>query len=351
MKVAVMHGKRDVRIEDRPMPIPGDNQLVVKIDYCGICGSDVDTFHHGWSHGNTHPMVLGHEKVGTVYSVGKNVTEYKVGDKLLCGPPSYCEDGCPSCKCGRPNICLTSWPRTAGLGGPDGGYAEYMLVEDPKHTLLVKIPEGTDLKDAVLFDIFGVSFHGVRISNFRIGDNVVVSGAGPIGLAAISILKAAGANKIIALNTTTSKFPLIRQYGADYCINVRETKDLAAEIKAICGNDVGADVTYECAGTNESLENCVYHCTKPGGQVMLIGGIKDPMTLVIENFIIHEVDLKTSFVYTPEEIKMYLDMVNSGKLYLGPMVTKIVSIDDCVKEGLDLKDRTGQIKILIDPSL
>ena len=266
MKAVALYGKQDVRIVDRPMPTAGPNQLVVKINYVGICGTDVEFYQSGAVPPFVQlPMVLGHENVGTVVEVGEGVTDYKVGDVILCGPPSHCAEDCPSCRQGKTNICINGFPRTAGIGGPDGGYAPYMLVRDVKHTMLVKVPEGVDLKDAVLFDVICVSLHGVRNSAFKFGDNVVVSGTGPIGLAAIQCLKAAGANKIIALGTTSSKEPILREYGADYFINSKECEDLAGEIQKILGSPVGADVVYECAGNMTSLANCVYPCVKPGG--------------------------------------------------------------------------------------
>jgi len=348
MKAAVFYGKEEVRIEERPMPEPGPNQLMVKIDYCGICGTDVETYKTG---GPISPViVLGHENVGTVTAVGEGVTEYTVGDRLLCGPPSQCPEMCSSCRRGESNICIHGFPRTAGIGGPDGGYAEYMLVRDVEHTLLIKVPRNVEPKQAVLFDVICVSFHGIRKSRFKLGDNVVVSGTGPIGLAAMTLLKAAGANKIIALGTTTSKFPLLKEYGADYCINPTEVDNLDEMVREIFGSDVGADVVYECAGNNASLENCVYKCVKPGGQVMLIGTIGAPMTLVPAAYSIHEIDIDTAFVYTPDEVRMYLEMLDAGKISFGNMVTDIIPLDEVVEKGLARKDRKGQIKILIDPT-
>ena len=229
MKAVALYGKQDVRIVDRPMPTAGPNQLVVKINYVGICGTDVEFYQSGAVPPFVQlPMVLGHENVGTVVEVGEGVTDYKVGDVILCGPPSHCAEDCPSCRQGKTNICINGFPRTAGIGGPDGGYAPYMLVRDVKHTMLVKVPEGVDLKDAVLFDVICVSLHGVRNSAFKFGDNVVVSGTGPIGLAAIQCLKAAGANKIIVLGTNSSKEPILREYGADYFINSKECEEREA---------------------------------------------------------------------------------------------------------------------------
>ncbi|MCI8538996.1 MAG: alcohol dehydrogenase catalytic domain-containing protein [Oscillospiraceae bacterium] len=353
MKVAAYYGPGDVRIEDRPVPTPGPNQLVVKIDYVGVCGTDVEFFKGGCPPFVKLPMVLGHENVGTVTAVGEGVTDYQVGDRILCGPPSHCAEDCPSCKRGETNICIYGFPRTAGIGGPDGGYAEYMLVRDVKHTMLVKIPEGVDPKDAVLFDVICVSLHGIRKSNFKLGDNVVVSGTGAIGLAAIQFLKAGGANKIIALGTSPSKYPLLKEYGADYCLNPKELGDhLGEEICKLLGSPVGADVVYECAGNQNSLMNCVFQCVKPGGQVMVIGTIQEPLTNIVPGqFSIHEPDLNFSFVYTPEEVQMYLEMLAAGKIKFPGMVTDIIALDDCVEKALDRKDRSGMIKILIDPTL
>ena len=353
MKAIEFYGTHDARLVEKEKPTAGPGQLVVKIDYGGSCGTDVEFFQSGAVPPFVQlPMVLGHENVGTVVEVGEGVTDFKVGDKILCGPPSHCAEDCPSCRQGKTNICINGFPRTAGIGGPDGGYAEYMLVRDVKHTMLVKVPEGVDLKDAVLFDVICVSLHGVRNSSFKFGDNVVVSGTGPIGLAAIQCLKAAGANKIIALGTTSSKEPIIKAYGADYFINSRECENLAAEVQKILGNEVGADVVYECAGNMTSLANCVYQCVKPGGQVSIIGTIQEPMSaLVPGQFSIHEPNFQFSFTYTQEDVQIYLDMVASGKMSFPGMVTDIVSLDHAIDMGLDRKDRKGQLKILIDPSL
>ena len=353
MKALALYGPGDLRLEERPVPHPGPNQLVVKIDCVGICGTDVEFYAGHYPPFIQLPMVLGHENVGTVSAVGEGVTDYQVGDRILCGPPSHCAEDCPSCRRGETNICINGFPRTAGIGGPDGGYAEYYLVRDVAHTMLIKIPNEVDPKDAVLFDVICVALHGIRKSRFKIGDNVVISGTGPIGLSAIQFLKAAGANKVIALGTSPSKYPILKEYGADYCLNPKELGDkLGEEIRKICGNPVGADVVFECAGNMNSLSNCVYHCVKPGGQVVVIGTIQEPMTaLVPGSFSIHEPEMLFTFVYTEEEVQMYLEMLAAGKIRFPGMVTDIIPLTDCVEKALDRKDRTGMLKILIDPSL
>jgi (R,R)-butanediol dehydrogenase/meso-butanediol dehydrogenase/diacetyl reductase len=296
-------------------------------------------------------MVLGHENVGTVAAVGEGVTDFVVGDRLLCGPPTACEEMCPSCKEGKTNICINGFPNTAGIGGPDGGYAEYYLVRDVKHTMLIKVPDAVDPKDAVLFDVICVSLHGVRKSGFKIGDTVVVSGTGPIGLSAIQFLKAGGAKTVIALGTTSSKEPMLKAYGADYFINSKECPDVAGEVKKILGRPVGADIVFECAGNPTSLATCI-SCVKPGGKVEVVGTIQDPLSnLVPGNFSITEPTLDFSFVYTPDEVEIYLDMLAAGKVSFPGMVTGIVSLDECVEKYIGNPDKRGQLKVLIDPSL
>ena len=352
MKAAAFYGKSDLRIEERPIPVAGPGQMVVKIDVVGICGTDVEFYKSGITPPFTKkPIVLGHENCGTVYQVGEGVTKFKVGDRVLCGPPAHCPEDCEPCRHGRTNICINGFPRTAGLGQYDGGYAEYMLVHDVEHTMIVPVPENVASEDAVLFDVICVSLHAVRSSWFKFGDNVVVSGTGAIGLSAIQILKAAGANKIIALGTNSAKEGLILSYGADYFINSKTCGDLAGEIRRILKKDVGADVVFECAGNNVSLHNCIYSCVKPGGQVSIVGTIQSPMeTIVPGQIACAEPNLQFSFTYTQEDVQIYLDMLEAGKLSFPNMVTGINSLDECIEKVFE-SDRKGQIKELINPAL
>ena len=215
--------------------------------------------------------------------------------------------------------------------------------------MILKVDDNVDLKDAVLFDVICVALHGIRMSRFKIGDNVVVSGMGPVGLSAVQFLKAAGANKVIALGTNDEKEAISKEYGADVYINTKTCENLAEAIREICGTGVGADVVFECAGNAVSFHNCIYDCVKPGGQIMGVGTIQHPLDVIPGQISIFEIDIQFSFVYTAEEVQMYLSMLAQGKVKFPGMVTSIVSLDECDEKGLGLKDRTGQLKILIQP--
>jgi threonine dehydrogenase-like Zn-dependent dehydrogenase len=226
-----------------------------------------------------------------------------------------------------------------------------MLIGDANHTMLIRVPEGIEATQAVLYDPICVALHGVRRSSFRVGDDVVVSGAGPVALGAIQFLKAGGARKLVVLGTNSAKFPLLQRYGADVCINAKESTDLAAEIREALGRPDGADVTFECAGNTSSLNNAVFAAPKNGSQIVLLGTIPTPMGLVQAQFGPRELDLIGSFVYTRDEIQIFLDMVASGKVAFPDLVGDVIGLDDLISRGLCRPDRSGVLKILVDPSL
>jgi 2-desacetyl-2-hydroxyethyl bacteriochlorophyllide A dehydrogenase len=353
MKVLALYGTGDMRLEERGIPHAGTNQLVVKINYVGVCGTDVEFYAGHIPPFIQLPMIPGHENTGTVVEIGEGVKDFRVGDRIICGPPSTCEELCPSCKKGNTNICLNSFPqRTAGFGNLDGGFGEYLLINDVKHTTLIKIPDGVDFKDAVLFDVICVALHALRVSRFKAGDDVVVSGPGSVGLAMIQFLKAGGANKIIALGVYDENEQIVRQYGGDYFINTAKCNDIPSEIKKILGSNVCVDVVFECAGNPASYLNCI-SCIRPGGQMVCVGTISEPVTLIPSHFSPAELDFQYSFVYRGEEIKMYMDMLASKKINFPGMVTGVFSMEEVVEKyiGLPAVERKCHLKALIDPSL
>ncbi len=348
MKTAVLYGKEDIRIEDRPIPEVGPGQMLVKISYVGICGTDIEFYKLGATP-TPLPKILGHENSGVVCKIGEGVTGFEVGDRVLCGPPAHCAEDCPSCKTGRTNICINGFPRTAGIGVPDGGYAEYLLIQDVAHTMIIHVPDDVKMEDAVLFDVICVALHGIRMSRFKIGDAVVVSGMGPVGLSAVQFLKAAGAHPIIALDVADTKKEAAFTYGADYFINSATQEDVGGAIRDILGRPVGADVVYECSGHPSSVKTCAMEACRPGGQVMLIGTVQEPITFNLGDPQIFEIDFQSSFVYLQEEVEIYLGMLAAGKISFPGMITDIMPLDECNDRGLGRKDRSTQLKMLIKP--
>ena len=340
-----------MRLEERPVPEAGANQMLVKIEYAGICGTDVEFFHGHLPPFLRFPILPGHENVGIVTELGEGVTGFEVGDRVICGPPSFCRELCSSCKEGKPNICLNAFPgRTAGFGTLDGGYSEYLLINDVVHTSIVKIPDNVDMADAVLFDVICVAVHAICGSRFKVGDNVVVSGAGSIGLSLIQFLKAGGAKKIVVLDVRDDVEQIVKQYGGDHLVNTTNNEDITGTVKELLGSDIGADVVFESAGAPESFVNCI-SCVRPAGQLVCVGTILTPVSFVPAAYHPTEPDIHYSFVYTEADIKTYMDMLAAGKVSFPGMVTGIFGIEDVVKEFFGAEDRKGHIKALINPNL
>ena len=343
MKVAVYAGVKQIRFEDRPIPEAGPGQAVIKIKYNGICGTDMHLYFQG------DPVVkpgivLGHENVGTIYELGKNVAGFKVGDRVVAGPPGPCGE-CYFCLHGHPNICARGFPMTNGLG-VDGGEAEYMLVRDAR-SMLFKIPENVSFEDAVLMDTIATSYRGIVVSKFQLGYNVVVSGAGPIGLAAIQLLRLGGANHITVLQKSEFRARLARQMGADLVLNPDEP-GIAEKITRLY-EGVGADLVIEAAGQPKSFELCL-NLVRPGGQVLNLGVTAQPATVIQGLMVLHEVEIKNSLAYGGEEVRKVLSYMENGRLNIAGLFSGSIPLLDIVEKGFNrLAADRSLIKLAVAP--
>jgi threonine dehydrogenase-like Zn-dependent dehydrogenase len=346
MKVAVYEGVRAIRLQERPKPKPAPGEVIVKIKYCGICGTDVHAYLY---EGLLQPgLVLGHENVGTIAEVGEGVEGWEIGERVVVGPPGLCGE-CYYCKHGYPTLCETGFSRTNGLApGHDGGYAEYMKVREPK-TMLHRIPDEVSFEDAVLMDTIAVGLHGILLSKFKPGDNVVVVGAGSIGLGTIQWLKLGGTRHITVIQPSPQKRELALKFGADVALNPLEEGDaLAGKIKTLYGG-IGADVVFECAGTPQALKTAL-EVVRGAGQVLLLGVSGEETPLVEALLVQREIELKASLAYGEAEIRLCLDFLAQRRFNTEGMVSDIISLDDIVEKGFErLVSTKGLIKVVVAP--
>lgn len=346
MKAVKYHGPGNVEMIDIAKPVAGPGQVVVKIAYCGICGTDIHAYKmagiFNWE------LVLGHEPVGIVDEVGAGIDYLKVGDRVAVGPPGDCGQ-CYSCNTGHPNTCANAFPNTLGIGpNTQGAYAEYILSHYPQNELF-KIPDGVAFEDAVLFDVLGVGLHGVRYSRLKVGDNVVVSGAGSIGLAIMQFAKLAGAANLIVFDPLESKRKVALEAGADYAFDASNPEDVA-KARAILAHAGGAQVCFECAGHPGSVQTCL-DFVMSGGQVMLIGNDGRPFELVTAALGHRQLDLQLSFTYTKEEVYMLFDMIKSGKLDTRHYTTLKAPLSDAISKLEDLASGKLEVcRVLLMPN-
>ncbi len=345
MKAAVYEGPHVIRLQERPTPKAGVGEAIVKIKYCGICGTDVHAYRDGIP-GIPAGIVLGHENVGTVAELGAGVGGWKVGERVIAGPPGPCGK-CSYCRHGRSTICIHGFEETNGLSR-DGGMAEYMRVKDPDN-ILHRIPDEVSFEDAALFDIVCVALRGIRDSRFRIGDNVVVAGAGAIGLSAIQLLKIGGANHITVLQPSVKKREMALRFGADAVFNpLDEGVGLTEKVKAIYGG-IGADVVFECAGTSEAFQ-ALLPLAKGGGQALILGVNGEPAPIVEGLLVLQELEMKFTLAYSADEIDIFLSMLVNHRFDATGMVSDVIPLDDIVEKGFQRLETTkGLVKLLVAP--
>lgn len=329
MKAIKYHGPGNVELVEIPVPKVGPGQVLVKVKYCGICGTDV----HAYSMPGVFDweLVLGHESVGVVREVGEGVTGFCEGDRVAVGPPGDC-GVCYACNTGHPNICPNAFPNTLGIGpNTQGAYGEYVLSHFPQNELF-RIPDGMEFEQAVLFDVLGVGFHAIRRSDMKVGDDVIVSGCGSIGLSVIQTAKLAGACRLIAVEPNPIRRELALKAGADYAVDPSNPKEIEM-IKQLLSHTGGAHVCFEAAGHPASTQLCSDLCMV-NGQVIIVGSDNRPFPLVSAALGPRQLDFKLSFTYTKEEIHTLFELIKFGRIDTSVYTIQKAPLDNA-KEKLE----------------
>lgn len=352
MKAALWYGRKDVRVEEIEEPEVKKGMVKVKVKWCGICGSDLHEYlggpifipvgnPHPLS-GNTAPVVLGHEFSGDVVEVGDGVSKFKQGDRVIVEPIVACGK-CPACLEGKYNLCESLGFH--GLCGTGGGFAEYTTFpEEYVH----KIPDTMSYEDAALVEPITVALHSIRIANFNIGDTALVLGAGPIGLATIQCLKAAGASFIAVFQRKSIRQEYAKKFGADVVLDPNEV-DVAAEIKKMT-KGVGVDAAFETTGAsvgfNTGIESIKYEGT------MVITSIWEDNTSFNPNSIVFTEKKIIGTIAYRHEFPAAISILNSGRIKTDGYITKKIRLDDIVKKGFETltgPEKKKQVKILVTP--
>ena len=261
MKAAILYGIGDIRTEFTEIPAINDNEALVKVKYVGICGSDLPrAMISGLSGNASYPIILGHEFSGEIASIGKNVNNFKIGDRVVVAPLIPCGE-CNYCKEGAYGLC--EHYKIIGTR-TNGAMAEYVKV--PKQHL-IKIPENLDFETAAGIEPATIAYHGIAKTKIKPGDNVAILGCGPIGQFAIQWAKIFGANRIFAFDVFNDKLELAKQLGATDIINSKEV-DPIQKIYEL--TESGVDVVAETAGNKFTQEQAL-QIVKKHGHVVFIG--------------------------------------------------------------------------------
>lgn len=327
MKTAVMTGIMEVSIEERPIPVPADNEVLVKVEYVGICGSDLHYYESGRI-GNfivEPPFVLGHEAGGTVVEVGSKVTHLQIGDRVAMEPGKTCGH-CRHCKEGRYNLCedviFFATPPV------DGVFQEYVAHEAG---LCFKLPQQVSTMEGALIEPLAVGMHAAMQGNAHVGQTAVITGAGCIGLCTLLALRAMGVSKIIVVDVMQKRLDKALELGADEVINGKETDTVEQILRLTDGK--GADLGIETAGSQITASQLIHAAAKGATMVFVGYSASGEMTLPIGMALDKELTFKTVFRYR-NIYPMAIEAVAAGRIPIKEIVTDYFELDD-VKHALD----------------
>ncbi len=327
MKVAIMTKARKMEWTEKKIPVPKKGEVLIKLEYVGICGSDLHFYEQGRL-GNwvpDGPLVLGHEPGGVVVEIGEDVTSLKVGDRVALEPGVPCGT-CSMCKKGLYNLC----PDMSFMAIPnerDGVFSEYCA--HPAN-MCFKLPDNVDTMEGALIEPLAVGFHAAEVADAKIGQSAVVLGAGCIGLVTIMVLKARGVTEIYAVDMIDKRLAKAKEIGATRVFNAKE-ENIEEFVKTLPGG--GVDLVFETAGAEFTTRQTA-KLIKNGGRVVLVGMCANPEVMIdIGSLSAKEGDLKTIFRYRnlyPTAIKA----VSEGIIPLKSIVSHVVDFKDVI-EGVE----------------
>jgi (R,R)-butanediol dehydrogenase / meso-butanediol dehydrogenase / diacetyl reductase len=344
MKAALFENLNELKIIEKDKPEIQADEVLVRIEYCGICGSDV----HAYAKGELIPLgtVMGHECSGIIELVGKNVKGFSSNERVVIKPIPQCGD-CYWCRIGEMELCPKAWENCIGVSPAfDGGFAEYLKVRHPQ-AMLFKLPETVSLEEAALTEPLAVALHSVRVSKFKLGDKVVVMGAGPIGLGVIRFLKLGSAGKIIAMEVSQKRSELAYQLGADVVLNPEmEGEGLTNKIKELT-DGTGADIVFEAAGVPFTFKNAMQF-TRSGGQIVVVGFQLKEVSLNPGLLVLKHVNILCSFGYNDAEYKMVIEFLSRRLIKSDLFISDIIPLDAIQEKGFKrLLNSPEAIKIIV----
>lgn len=342
MKAAQFYGGKDIRVETVPDPIPENEQVLVKVDAAGICGSDLHGYHHQPDKPQT-PRIGGHELTGHIIDIGKDVSDYKSGDRVAVEPISPCNN-CPECYNGYYNIC-------ANLRHAGGGFAEFMV---SRTSNIYSLPDSVSVEGGALAEVYAVAVHAVNRAMVSPGDRVAIIGSGPVGLTIAQVADTAGASSIILLGKPDSPLSIANEAVGAVPINVDNTCPVEAVME--WSNGRGADIVFEAVGGNANTLEQATEIAAKRGRVCMVGGHRSPLTFSERFARSRELTVIWSFCYGRHggrtEFQIAIDLLAAGKLDPNPLVTHRFNLTEinqafAVAAG---RDEYGSVKVLVYPN-
>jgi L-iditol 2-dehydrogenase len=320
-------------------PRPGPDDLLVRVEACGVCGTDRHLFLGEFP--SRPPVTIGHEFAGIIEAIGSEVKGFNIGDRVT-GDPNISCGRCPQCMAGRVNLCRNL--QAIGIHR-DGGFAEYVIVPQKQ---AFGIPLDLDPMHGAFCEPLACCLHGVDMAEIRTGSSVVVLGGGVIGLLVVQLARLAGATTVILSTRQEPKRRLAEELGATASVDP-SSSDIIEEIAGPDGIvPGGVDVVIECAGVAETVEQTT-RLAKAGGTVVILGVMPQGAKVQIEPFdiLFRELRVLGSFI-NPFVHRRAADLVASGAINVEKLISRRVSLDEA-PDVVRNPARAGEVKVLVVP--
>jgi len=340
MLVAIYHNNRDIRIEEVPKPEIGPDEILLKVMASGICGTDVVE----WYRLPKAPRVLGHEATGIVAEAGKNVRNYKVGDRVFVSHHVPC-NVCEYCRKDAHTACETL--HTTNYF--PGGFSQFIRV--PKinvKTGVYKLDPDMSFEEGTFIEPLACAVRGQRATDIKEDDTVLIIGSGMAGVLHIQLSKMNGAKKVFASDINPDRLELAKKFGATHIINAKD--DLPRELKKLNDGKL-ADKVIVCTGAKKAALTAL-DCVDRGGTILFFA-VTDPSILIpipITQFWRNEITIKTSYGAAPKDLEEALYILEKKRINVGDMITHRLDIRDAA-EGFRLVAEAGKsLKVIIEPN-
>ena len=350
MRAVVYYGNMDARLESVPEPDPGPGEAKLRVDYCGICSSDIKEYAHGPLFmtldppnpvtGKKVPLIMGHEITGTVVETGREVSGLRPGDRTVVQAAVACGE-CSICR----NHFEAPCPNVAGAGfGADGGLAEY-ITWPASH--VVRIPDDLSSEEAALVEPASVAAHAARRSRIQPGESAAVLGCGPVGLLIMQTLKAKG-GRVIAVDNRQMSLDMARELGADATVNTTDG-DAGEMLRDLTGGD-GPDLVVDVAGGKQTPVQAI-EWARMGGRAVLVAIYSSSTTLHFNGVVASEREVIGSLAYQRRDVEEAVRLVASGQVRTRPLISDTISLEDTIDRGFQrmVQPTKDFFRILVSP--
>ncbi len=343
MKALLLSQYNQLDIADLPAPVPGADEILVRVAACGICGSDVHGY-DGTSGRRIPPIVMGHEAAGVVAVAGPGVSNFKPGDRVTFDSTVYCGE-CEFCRKGEINLCNNR--QVIGVSCGDfrraGAFAEYVVVPQ---RIVYHLPDALEFQEAAMLEAVSVALHGVRVSEMKGGETVLVIGAGMIGLLTLQAAKAAGASRVLVADIDQSRLKRAQGVGADETL-LLSGSELVQEILRRTGGR-GVDLVLEAVGREETISASIASVRK-GGTVTLIGNISPEVKIPLQVVVSRQIRLQGSCA-SSGEYPQAMELLANGQIQVKQLITAVAPLSDGPRWFARLHaGEPNLMKIVLDP--